>query len=506
MTKPQPARARNEPTTTDRCYNCRRRRLRCDRSYPSCHKCSINGEQCLGYGLVLRWANGPATRGKLAPGIQPPVSPSGSGQEAMVQFAGASVPAPTSICLSLVDPLLNHLNRESRYYINHFATTVCRDLVSIDQDGRNPFRAMIPLMGTFDFLEAVVIATSAMHLATLHRYRGVPAGVELLDSLVAKDRAIRLLGSAIGRASPLNQAMVLAAIVFFVNLDLIDSGKGGWKAHIEAAGTLISSLQRGGQRLGSSITYLADAMAADCLTYRILGSTISSVGFIADSIQDGVDVLAVLQRAEAHSYHCCPPPILQIILSTSRLCAPGAAEIEAGTDRIVIALSLLHQARALDVRGWVHKIRGLSAHDELEVRVKLAAAHRAAACLYILLAVPEAQSAPPFSELESVVGEILDSLSSVPVGHVLLKGTVWPTFMAGAQTNDILRRAWCADRLYTVWTESPWVCPWGYVQTAMQMLQDIWAARDHVSSIHSELGTTNWLQGLRDIRSNCLIV
>lgn len=41
---------------TKACYNCHRKRLRCDKSLPACLKCSINGEECLGYGIVLRWA------------------------------------------------------------------------------------------------------------------------------------------------------------------------------------------------------------------------------------------------------------------------------------------------------------------------------------------------------------------------------------------------------------------------------------------------------------------
>lgn len=43
---------------TKPCHNCRRRRLRCDRSYPSCHKCSTTGQECLGYGKLYKWADG----------------------------------------------------------------------------------------------------------------------------------------------------------------------------------------------------------------------------------------------------------------------------------------------------------------------------------------------------------------------------------------------------------------------------------------------------------------
>jgi hypothetical protein len=97
------------------CHNCRRRRLRCDRSRPSCRKCWARGEECLGYGTVLRWANAPAVRGNLV------------GQLAAVK--GARVKRheadeqpdehPLSIHASLLDPLLSHLGRKSRHYVHH---------------------------------------------------------------------------------------------------------------------------------------------------------------------------------------------------------------------------------------------------------------------------------------------------------------------------------------------------------------------------------------------------
>lgn len=50
----------------DRCHNCRRQRLRCDKSYPQCNKCILNGKECLGYGQLFRWTGAIASRGKLA--------------------------------------------------------------------------------------------------------------------------------------------------------------------------------------------------------------------------------------------------------------------------------------------------------------------------------------------------------------------------------------------------------------------------------------------------------
>ena len=48
------------------CHSCRRRRLRCDRSYPGCRKCTSRGIECLGYGQFFQWTGSVASRGKLA--------------------------------------------------------------------------------------------------------------------------------------------------------------------------------------------------------------------------------------------------------------------------------------------------------------------------------------------------------------------------------------------------------------------------------------------------------
>lgn len=48
------------------CHNCRRQRLRCDRSHPRCHKCTNAGRECLGYQPLFIWTRGVASRGKMS--------------------------------------------------------------------------------------------------------------------------------------------------------------------------------------------------------------------------------------------------------------------------------------------------------------------------------------------------------------------------------------------------------------------------------------------------------
>lgn len=143
----------NAPTKP--CHNCRRRRLRCDRSYPHCHKCTAAGQECLGYGKLFRWAEGAASRGKLAgksaitfsSGPEPPsrassdLEPSavGAAPDAQIQnspatsssgdanalvvsssLAAAAVRSGTqSAPWTLVDPLFQDVEHHYRHYLSY---------------------------------------------------------------------------------------------------------------------------------------------------------------------------------------------------------------------------------------------------------------------------------------------------------------------------------------------------------------------------------------------------
>ena len=106
------------------CHNCRRKRLRCDRSIPDCHKCFSKGEKCMGYGNLLRWTNAVAVRGNLAD--QTPQSRGHSRPQDVV--ISCDVPPRRRqttdmrvqcLQLPLIDPLLVDLGPRHRVYIGH---------------------------------------------------------------------------------------------------------------------------------------------------------------------------------------------------------------------------------------------------------------------------------------------------------------------------------------------------------------------------------------------------
>ncbi|KUI54485.1 Acriflavine sensitivity control protein acr-2 [Cytospora mali] len=511
---------------TKACHNCRRNRLRCDRSLPQCQKCSSKGDQCQGYGRLLRWANAAAVKGKLAEQVgQRPHAPlmerqtwNNSDHHNLRLQSGENSKSDAGVTVypvksALVDPLLKDLSPQRRLYISHFSNVVCQDLVSFDQrDHTNPFRSVITLLGTFDYLREIILATSAVHMVTLRRSRNHPHQRELVDALAAKGRAYRLLRQALDHLDVLSRPIVFIAVVFFINFDLIDSGRGSWKTHIEAAGKLIASIQQSvsapavASAIPPSVAQLADIVIADCITYHILGS-----GFAGPEEDDkkptnmsaafaGIDVPATLQRAAAFSYGCYPPSMLDILSKASRLVS-GRDVVEAG--------ALIDQLRGMDVRAWVYGIEGLSPNDELEFRVSMASAHRVATCLYIVLAVPDVMDHRPdlvnVNSVESLTREVLHHLAFVPVDHALAKGLIWPTFMAGAQTEDLASRQWCLGRMQRIWQSTPWICPWGYIESAINMLQRVWETRDRKLK-EGNRGGMNWLQELKATADQVLIV
>lgn len=110
------------------CHNCRRSRLRCDRSLPGCVKCQRRGEACLGYGQLLRWTNAVAVRGTLSSKIpqqqytEEHAIKTGVLSNSPVSSSDESKTEAMDLCtlqFSLVDPLLQDLNPRNRFYISH---------------------------------------------------------------------------------------------------------------------------------------------------------------------------------------------------------------------------------------------------------------------------------------------------------------------------------------------------------------------------------------------------
>jgi hypothetical protein len=422
--------------------------------------------------------------------------------------------------VTLTDPLFQDLDRNSRYYLSHFADRVCQDLVALDASGSNPFRQLIPLANKHPLLLEILVATSAMHWSNIFRpSTSIPADLTkgdgylaqlrskdlvsrgaFIDALAAKQRAMGHLREVLDTLDPAGSEVVLAAMHFFIKFDLIDMERTEgptWRTHLEGAFSILSLLSPNAPS-DHSQQMLRDCVIADCFIYHIFGSTLTASGGLAGRIaRYGYELLPVMERVEMNGYLSCPPEILSIILSASRLSCEAPSTDESLT-MAEEALALIDQALAFDLQAWSWKLesRGLG---EVKSRVCVASAHRSATCLYIQQALPLVRAVRPVDS-EFLVNDILTNLSMVKESDWFFKASSWPIFIAGAETRDAEKRTWCLHRLLAIWE----TCPWGYIFTAIEMLKATWEMQDAQSP--AEAHDVNWLQVLKRLGYDYLIV
>lgn len=148
-------------------------------------------------------------------------------------------------------------------------------MVSHDLPERNPFRSLLPLTKAHPLLQHVIVAASAAHLSNQMQLPpissmsggslvwssgGDASRRALRDALIAKDKALQLMHVALREVDDMGVFVILAAALFFVNVELIESGKHGWRAHLEGAGRIMSMLPEA----ATSHEALRDYLLSDC--------------------------------------------------------------------------------------------------------------------------------------------------------------------------------------------------------------------------------------------------
>lgn len=207
---------------------------------------------------------------------------------------------------------------------------------------------------------------------------------------------------------------------------------------------------------------------------------------------------SILQRAAANSYLCCPPEILTILHSASQL-SNVSPDVASEEDVRAAGLVLIQEAQAFDINGWANDVRNMSYLQDapIQSRIHAGSAHRLAACLYILQAIPSMSQMNDHGQVaEALSRDIFKHLSSIPDNDPNFKATTWPTFIAGAEASGRARREWVMDRLQRLVRS----CPWGFIYTAMETLQVIWDLDNKGQ------GTKSWVQTLKDPQMNFLMV
>ncbi|PIG89427.1 hypothetical protein AARAC_003812 [Aspergillus arachidicola] len=422
-----------------------------------------------------------------------------------------------------IDPLFQDMDNASRRYLCHFATTLCEDLVISDVPIENPFRSLIPKCRDHPILLHIIVANAAMHISSMSRssfdshigniqgqlsessstntlsrtrYSTDSSASATLDALSAKQKAIHLLKAALDNLSSTDINLIVTVILLFIKLELIDSGKNAWRAHVEGAMKLISSLKPFQNDQISPIALIRDRITSDCLRYHVLGSTLTNSTTFLDPFSLPIDITTMLRRSEANSCLSFPTTLLQILFRACELSNIAVTLPATETPALINeASSLLNAAQSFDVESWAKNVEG-GPTDRTPNRIHTALAHQYAVCIYIYRSIAYY---PADMDSEALVTEIIHHLSFIDPKDPLSKATSWPTFVAGAETDNPVYRQWTLDRLSLLWN----VLPWGYVQTAVEVMQMAWRLRDESGSDY--IGVGGWVQQLKALGNHWLI-
>jgi hypothetical protein len=444
------------------------------------------------------------------------------------------VPAPAqygeenamTVYRPLVDPLLNDLDRSSRYYMHHFATQMCDVMVVYDVPGQNPIRDLIPATSAYPLLLQIMVANSAFHVFNISRnpmgqstyqadsssgvisydqatiYSSGPLKSSYKDALVAKQQALSLLAQGVVTVDSSNIDLILVTILLFVNYALVESGRDKWKVHMDGALKLIRLLGEP-PYLQKPMSRLRQTILSDFLVFYILGSTFS-FSAMPSFIPDSIELEPILRYAETNNYLSCPGPLLRIMLESFALPNRTTSCTTEVYESIQEQLgNLLHRALRFDPMVWSCDFEPASPFEDMEQRIRIAAAHRSAVCIYLARVLPSTNplidptSGTAIVNLTALADDVVHQISHLKPGDALYKSICWPLFLAGAESRDQTQREWIMDTLDKLYG----IMFWGYLHTSKRVLEAIWKYLDSVDD-----GEENcWVEKVKDLGSEILI-
>lgn len=425
----------------------------------------------------------------------------------------------------LVDPLVSDLDAHSRYYLHHFATQLAEVMVVYDGQ-QNPIRDLVPAVSAHPLLLHVMVANSAFHVFNISRnpmgqsayqaentstvvddiplvtYDLGPLRSSYRDALVAKQQALSLLAQSITSINENNIDMILMTILLFVNYALVESGRDKWRIHMDGAWRLIQLL---GQPpyLQKPMSKLRLTILSDFLVFYILGSTFS-FSAMPSFIPDTIDLEPILRYAETNNYLSCPGPLLRIMLESFALPDKTVLCTDEVYDNIQEQIEkLLHRALEFEPVAWSQDFEPASPHENIDQRIRIAAAHRSAVCIYLARVLPsthpliDPKSGAAIVNLVMLANDVVHQISYLKPGDALFKSICWPLFLAGAESRDPVQREWIMNTLDALYS----TMFWGYLHTSKRVLEAIWKYIDQVTE-----GEENcWVEEVKDLGNEILI-
>jgi len=213
-----------------------------------------------------------------------------------------------------------------------------------------------------------------------------------------------------------------------------------------------------------------------------MGTTLATPYRITQPMKPTVPILHCLYRSERMSFLGCPAELLYILMVVNWQCwsasqgtppSPDSEFFSGAPNSTNSELTLIDRIQNFETLAWAHKT---SSCDSLDVsqRVHIASAYKSAVLIYTIrvLCSPSLQISQPNMAL--LASQIITDLLAIPPQDPFVKCILWPTFIAGAETQEPALRSLVCDLFQRFWSG----IRYGNVSDAAQVLDRIWTRVD----------------------------
>lgn len=312
-------------------------------------------------------------------------------------------------------------------------------------------------------------------------------------------------------------------------LDLLESGNGSWRLHLEGAAHLIEHRLSAGLPQPkilpvSESDSVEDAnliptvntpipttstlnqiqpspllqgmksfLTGSWMSLYIMGSTFSRVSPISASVTAQYHPYTTLQCFEANSYIGCPAYLLRktaeiTAFRSSTTPTPPASELA-----LQSLEKLLDEVASFDVTTWAINLSTTLHWTTAPHLFHLGSAYKLSVLFYgtqvLRLISPEAYASSPLRPTAEHVDRLIVHLTHLRSSAELIKSAVWPSVIAGAEARTEAQRAYILEYLRYLYE----VILSANILGAVKVLRRIWEEGDGLWIGEVEEGRGDWL-------------
>ena len=394
------------------------------------------------------------------------------------------------LCRPLLDSLYQDMTYDERFFVEHYERRLCPLLVLWDTN-RNPYRSILPLIGTSEIVKSALITASVCHFANGHL--GTPfisaimkqgykkdsrelstwklraSAAPLLKTYFGvKQRSLRLLARAMENPAERADVSTFVAIMLQLMVEFLETGAGAWSVHLEGAKKLIEAGVSTGKAFAASET---EGIVKSVTEFDALGGTFLYPGVLTQQsmiLRAPEDTDEVLDR----SIVGCPVEVMRAIGAVSSMRQTDA--VQSARNMRALQDKLL-SIQSFSAKDWAVKVGGpylRTTPNALEILFEIGQIWQGAGLLYTRRVLSTLTSIPGPASMDAT--RLKTQIARFDTDMEVLKCLLWPIFIVGAESDLLGERQWALSTLDRIWLYNS--C--ANSKNSLFVLEGIWAKKD----------------------------